>query len=142
MPAKERRQALATLVREGSFTKQVELSRALAELTGDAVSQPVLSRDLAHLGIAKVRGSYRFLDEERVTPLAKLASLLRGHARVDALRLVVCEPGAASAVARALEAEELDGVLGSVAGDDTILVALDSEAAAQALEERLDQVLG
>jgi arginine repressor len=51
------------------------------------------------------------------------------------------EPGAASAVARALEAEGLEGIVGTVAGDDTVLVCLDSKTAQRRVRQRVQELL-
>ena len=55
--------------------------------------------------------------------------------------LVRCEPGAASAVARAVEAEGFDGVAGTIAGDDTVLVAVESAADAERVRAAVDDLL-
>ncbi|MEX1026284.1 MAG: hypothetical protein WD226_14515 [Planctomycetota bacterium] len=136
----DRRRALRELLEAREFTSQADLSAALSE-RGVDVSQPMLSRDLRTLGVAKVGGRYRWLEDERVTPLETLRSLLRGWSTVAAWRLVAVEPGAASAIARALEAEELPGLVGTLAGDDTVLVAFDDASAAGALGARIDTLL-
>jgi|SRR5688572_8517685 len=134
--SEERRAAIRVLVREGSIRNQAEL-RARLRSAGHRASQPVLSRDLRLLGVAKEAGVYRIREPDHVTPLAALKSLLRSTGTAREFLLLRCEPGAASAVARALEAEGLDGVAGTVAGDDTVLVALDSKTAAQNVKKRV-----
>jgi len=105
---------------------------------GFHTTQPVLSRDLRALGASKREGAYRLANENRVTPLGALSSLLRG-ARTAGENLVCirCEPGAASALARALESDPTPGIIGSVAGDDTVLVAVENAAAAGSLVQHL-----
>jgi transcriptional regulator of arginine metabolism len=134
--SEERRAAIRRLVLEGSIRSQAEL-RVRLKATGFRASQPVLSRDLRLLRVAKEAGIYQIREAERVTPLAALKSLLRTLDPAHEFLLLRCEPGAASAIARALEAEELEGVVGTVAGDDTVLVALASKAAAQRVKKRL-----
>jgi transcriptional regulator of arginine metabolism len=98
----------------------------------------MLSRDLRALGVAKRAGAYELVVEERVTPLEGLAALLRGARPAgEHLVCVFSEPGAASAVARALEAESLPGLVGTVAGDDTVLAAMESDAAGSSLIARV-----
>jgi len=135
-----RRDAIRELLTERDVGSQTELLGVLKE-RGFETSQPVLSRDLRSLGVAKAGGVYHLREEDRVTPLASLASLLRSAAPAGHFVLVRCEPGAASAVARALEAEEPKGLLGSVAGDDTVLVALASKAAGSRLQARLRELI-
>jgi transcriptional regulator of arginine metabolism len=134
--SEERRAAVRRLVLENSIQSQAEL-RARLKAAGFRASQPVLSRDLRLLRVAKEAGIYQIREPERVTPLSALKSLLRAVEAAREFLLLRCEPGAASAVARALEAEALDGVVGTVAGDDTVLVALASKVAAQRLKKRV-----
>jgi len=136
----DRRAAIQELLRERTVHSQSELL-ALLEERGLPCSQPALSRDLRALGVAKVGGSYQLVEEERVTPLTALKSLLRGSEPVEHLVLVRCEPGAASAVARALEAEELPGLSGTIAGDDTVIVAVRSRTDGARVRRRVDELL-
>jgi len=137
----ERRAAIRALLLESPVRNQLELREKLRK-RGHAASQPVLSRDLRALGVAKRGGSYQVLENERVTPLTALRSLLRGSAPAAAFVMVDCEPGAASAIARALEAEDLQGVVGTLAGDDTVLVAVASAAAGDRVRKRVTDLLG
>lgn len=134
--SEERRAAVRRLVLENSIQSQAEL-RARLKAAGFRTSQPVLSRDLRLLRVAKEAGIYQIREPERVTPLSALRSLLRASEAAREFLLLRCEAGAASAVARALEAEQLEGVVGTVAGDDTVLVALASKVAAQRLKKRV-----
>lgn len=119
-----RRRVLTELLEEGAATSQAELIEAL-EAAGVAATQPVVSRDLRALGAVKHDGRYVLPAADRVTPLESLRSLLREARPAGAhLVVVVCEPGAASAIARALEAEPGLGLLGTVAGDDTVFAAV------------------
>lgn len=134
--SEERRAAIRRLVLEGSLASQAEL-RVKLKGQGFRASQPVLSRDLRLLRVAKEAGIYQIREPERVTPLSALKSLLRSVDGAREYLLLRCEPGAASAIARALEAEEIQGVVGTVAGDDTVIVALASKAAQQRVKKRL-----
>lgn len=135
-----RRTEILLLLSGGEIRSQTELRDALRR-RGHLASQPALSRDLRALRVAKHDGAYRVLEEDRVTPLTGLRSLLRGVSPVTHFRLISSEPGAASAVARALEAEEMDGVVGTVAGDDAVLVALSSAAAAGRVDHLVHSLL-
>ena len=126
LPTHLRRQEISNLLRRHEVQNQAQLLELLAA-GGIQVTQPQLSRDLRALRAVKRDGAYRL--GERVTPLAKLASLLRDAQPAGANLLVIrCEPGAASAVARALEGEQIareeNAVVGTIAGDDTVFVAL------------------
>jgi transcriptional regulator of arginine metabolism len=136
----ERRTAIRGILAERKVRNQIELLELLAGRGLDA-SQPVLSRDLRALGVAKKAGFYQILEEERVTPLGSLRTFLRSTSPAEHFVLVRCEPGAASAVARAIDAEGTRGVIGTVAGDDTVLVAVASRAAAARVRQRLRDLL-
>ncbi len=123
-----------------SIASQEELGSRLKK-RGFEASQPALSRDLRALKVAKQDGVYRVTEDLNVTPLTSLKSLLRGVEPVSHLVMIHCEPGAASAVARALEAEEIDGLVGSVAGDDTVLVGVASEAAERRVKRCVTDLL-
>ena len=138
--ARRRRGAIRDLLAEREVKSQGELL-SLLKGAGFDTSQPVLSRDLRALGVAKRGGTYQILEEEKVTPLAALASLLRSTQPAEHFVLVRCEPGAAGAVARALEAEGIRGVLGTVAGDDTVLAAVTTSAAGARLRQRVRELL-
>lgn len=135
-----RRTLLATLLRESGAASQAELGAALRR-RGVRASQPVLSRDLRALGAVKKDGAYRLAGEERVTPLDSLRPLLRSVREAGNLVVILAEPGAASAIARALEAEQIEGVAGTLAGDDTVFVAVAHRRGARAVRERVAALL-
>lgn len=142
MQAQDRRLAIEEILTSQDVHSQSHLAELLAD-RGIETTQPMLSRDLRSLRVAKRDGIYQLYSAERVTPLDKLAALLR-NAIVAGPNLVVvqCEPGAASAVARALEAEDLRGILGTVAGDDSIFVAVESKVAGGRVVDRIESYLG
>ncbi|MEM7310942.1 MAG: arginine repressor [Planctomycetota bacterium] len=141
-PVQDRR----ALIRELLSTHQVQSQAELLELLasrGFATTQPVLSRDLRKLKAAKREGVYQLVREgERVTPLENLQQLLRGaQAAGPHMVVVMTEPGAANAIARAIEAEELPGLVGSIAGDDTVFVAVDTPEAGRSLRSLVISLL-
>ena len=139
-PRDQRRRLVRSLLQDREVQNQSQLLDLLAE-AGHPVSQPVLSRDLRALGVAKQEGVYRIPEVDRVTPLSTLRSLLRSTAPVTHLVGVQCEPGAASAVGRALEAEGLEGLEGTIAGDDTVLVFARDRAAVAGIQARIRELL-
>ncbi len=144
MPASTtaRRQLVRRLVAAGGIRSQEQLLAELAR-RGVQATQPAISRDLRALHAAKQDGVYVLREEEAVTPLGQLQPLLRGaEAAGPHLVVVHCEPGAASAVARAFEAEAPSGVAGTVAGDDTVFVAVRSAAAGRRVLRTLRRWLG
>jgi len=138
---KDRRRVLERLLARGKPRTQVELSEALAA-AGFPATQPVVSRDLRALGALKVGGRYALPSEERITPLEALGSLLRSSASAGPnLVVLTCEPGAASAIARALESEEGLSMVGTVAGDDSVFVAVNSKKAGADIRRRIHSLL-
>ena len=129
-PVRDRRALIRELLESHHVQSQGELLELLAA-RGFETTQSVLSRDLRKIKAAKREGTYQLIhDGERVTPLENLQQLLRGARAAGPHMLVVfTEPGAANAIARAIEAEAFDGVVGSIAGDDTVFVALDQPEA-------------
>ncbi len=136
-----RRQMIREILRSEDVRSQKELARSLAK-RGVNTTQPMLSRDLRSLGIAKRDGVYRWKDPERVTPLEALRALLRSAKPAGPnLVIVFCEPGAANAIARALEAEGLSEIVGAIAGDDTVFVAVASKSAGLRVRRRVAALL-
>lgn len=134
---KERRRGLIDLLGKGEASSQAELIHALADL-GHSTTQPVMSRDLQAVGAVKVGGKYSLADSERCTSLQTLSPLLRGASPAGPHMAVIhCEPGAASAIARALDAEKSLTFVGTVAGDDTVIVAVASKANATQVIDRI-----
>ena len=141
-----RQEAIVDLVRAGTVRSQAEFQHLLRK-RGIVVAQPTLSRDLRELGLAKTPRGYLApqVAVAQFAPAAmreeKLRRALRGFALsvVPAGSLVVVKtpPAAAHPVARALDEAELAGVVGTIAGDDTVFVATPSERAARALARRM-----
>lgn len=126
----QRLKAIETIVADLRLYSQDELSREL-EKQGFEVTQATLSRDLRLLRVNKVSDGegyyYALPDSEEVTEEEYQQDFLRGYLSMDCSgNLVVIKvlPGHAGSVAWAIDNLELYGVLGTVAGDDTILVIL------------------
>jgi len=111
------------LIRSSGVYTQEELARALKKLGIDA-TQVTLSRDMRELGLVKTTDGYREL--ERDVPnlqFAMLAAEFLQDVRQAQNQIVLkTAPGHASSVAVALDDEEWPDVVGTIAGDDTILV--------------------
>ncbi len=108
------------LIQQGSFRTQGELVSALLE-RGFTVTQATVSRELAALGVIKVDGCYRL-------PVLPAAGAYIRRWRVtahDCLMVIGTEPAFAMVLAQAIDEAELERVLGTVAGDDTVFVATD-----------------
>jgi transcriptional regulator of arginine metabolism len=111
------------IIRGRGIYTQDELARELGQL-GIQTTQVTLSRDMRELGLVKTPEGYRQLPTERAGPdLREVANEYLLDMRV-AQNLVVLRtsPGNASPLAVAVDREELQDVVGTVAGDDTVLV--------------------
>lgn len=119
------------IIRDKEIYTQDELARELGQV-GIQTTQVTLSRDMREIGLVKTPDGYRQLPTEASGPqLADVANEYLLDIRV-AQNLVVLRtsPGNASPLAVAVDREELPEVIGTVAGDDTVLViTLDSETA-------------
>ena len=145
-----RQRHIVQLLRERPVPSQRELARLLAA-HGVRTTQATLSRDLEDLGAVKVRGSlggmvYAISESPGPPPRARLERMLAEFVlEVDhSGNLVVMKtpPGAAHAVGSALDAAALDQVLGTVAGDDTILVIAREGIAGRRLASELRKLAG
>ena len=143
---KSYRQArIQKLLRSRSITTQQDLARRL-KTTGILVSQVTLSRDLRDLGVVKTPDGYR--DRESLRPPEAspdaLARLLREFVRdiqvADSIVVLKTLPGGAAAVGEALDLEAEWGIVGTVAGDNTLFAATAGPSQAKRLCRKLRSV--
>jgi transcriptional regulator of arginine metabolism len=141
----ERQGAILRLVNERRLATQSELAEALRREGIEAV-QATVSRDIAQLGLVKVRDDdgrlvYALPGAADLDRLSELSSALRRSVLnlvpTGNLLVVQTPPGHANALARALDAAALGDVAGTVAGDDTIFVAAREGLTGADLEEQL-----
>ena len=141
----QRQRMIADWLREQRVGSQEEIVARLA-LAGIAATQATVSRDLDELGAIKLRrdGSIRYVMPDQVGPghaAAKLDRLLAEwvDAIVPAGNLLVLKtpPGSANLVANALDGAGIADIAGTIAGDDTIFVALADGVEAHAAAGRL-----
>ena len=145
----KRHAKILEIIRDKAVDTQEELIELLRE-EGFNVTQATVSRDIRELKIAKMttgRGTYRYVlpkQPETGKGLRFSAALADSIVSVEnACNLVVIKtyPGMANAVAVGIDGMNLQQVLGSVAGDDTILVATRDEEGARMLSDRLHDLL-
>jgi transcriptional regulator of arginine metabolism len=143
---------IVELIRDKAVRSQTELADLLAA-DGAQVTQATLSRDLEELGAVKVRGTdggpaIYLIPEEGKPPLrpaeqapARLVRLLRelltGTDASGNLAVLRTPPGAAQFLASALDKSGLPEVVGTIAGDDTILVVARDTVGGAALAAKL-----
>ena len=135
------------LVSARGVASQDELRRLLGR-QGLRVTQATLSRDLQELSLVKTAEGYRVVQPEGAAGAdqARLQRALREFLQDvrEAQNLLVLRtpPGGAQPLAAALDAERMDGVAGTIAGDDTVLVITASRRACAALQKRMQELLG
>jgi transcriptional regulator of arginine metabolism len=130
-------QILKVIRRTEVFTQE-ELARELNAL-GIHATQVTLSRDMRDLGLVKTPEGYRQLPMETSGPdlTAAAEEYLQDIRIAQNLVVLRTSPGNANSLAIALDREELDDVVGTVAGDDTVLVITPDNNSAAAFRKRM-----
>lgn len=138
----DRRQLIASLLDRRPVTSQPQLVELLAG-HGVHVTQATVSRDLERLGAVRVRKGGHLVyalpvEEEPADPMDRLRDallLVRSMEASGNLAVLKTAPANAMPVARAFDVADLPEVVGTVAGDDVVLViAREPNAGADVLE--------
>jgi transcriptional regulator of arginine metabolism len=137
MPKRDRHAAIRKLVAAGPIGSQGELVASLAALGFD-VTQATVSRDIAELRLAKVMRGDRSVyvvpeeiearrppSDERLRRI--LADIPVSVGRSGLILVLNGQPGTANVIAQAIEESTLDGFVGTVAGDNTLIVLFPDE---------------
>ena len=115
-----RQDAIRDIVRNEDVRTQRMLVEEL-RARGFDCTQATVSRDIADMGLRKLpEGVYVLAEDLHLQRM--VSELVTGVNRAENLVLVKAQPGTASGIAAAIDAAELPDVLGSLAGNDTILV--------------------
>lgn len=123
--------ALRELLAEGRISTQEELVEEL-RAQKFVVTQSTISRDLGRLAAVKTRDSsgrviYKLPEDVAPAPVnADLKGLLLDIEHNGSLIVIHTTPGSANLLARQLDTSKPEGILGTIAGDDTIFVAPNS----------------
>jgi len=133
----------------GVIETQDELVEALRD-AGLQVTQATVSRDIKELQLVKVPagdGRYKYsLPQERFNPLGKLKRTLTDHFvgidYTENLVVMKCLPGTANAVCALIDAMEWPEVMGTIGGDDTILMICRTKEQSGVITNRLLELLG
>ena len=122
--------AFKALLKEENFGSQGEIVEALKEQGFDNISQSKVSRMLSKFGAVRTRNAKQemvyCLPAEMGVPTAKspLRQLVIDIMHNEMMIIIRTSPGAAQLIARLLDSlGKADGVLGTIAGDDTISIA-------------------
>lgn len=148
----QRQHRIARLLQEHHVTSQAELVELLAA-DGVVASLATVSRDLEELGAVKVRvpgGATVYaipeLPKDQVAPEEHLRRVMADWvvevAHSGNIVVLRTPPGSAHVVASAIDRAGLDGVLGTVAGDDTMIVVASERAGGARIARRLSELAG
>jgi transcriptional regulator of arginine metabolism len=149
MTKTERQRLIQTVVQQREIATQRELVSALSAL-GCEVTQATVSRDIRELDLQKVRthlGRAKYVLSARERPRdpeQAARHVLRDFARSTAVsqQLVVvrCEIGTAGTVARQIDNLNHTDIVGTIAGDDTFVVILESNDKAHEMKRYVDRL--
>ena len=134
MEKEQRQRAIINLLNREILSSQEELRQKLDDI-GFGVTQATLSRDLKELGVVKTvthDGAYKYAP----TNLGGGASVLSCQASGN-LIVLRTEPGMAPAVAYRVDAMNFSAILGTVAGEDTLLVIVSEGYNAKEVRDQL-----
>jgi len=141
-----RQRAVLEALRHGPVANQEDLQRALRK-RGFKVGQATLSRDIRDLNLSKTGTGYALPQGEgaglALPPVQRLVREFVLDVR-PAQNLLVVKTiiGSAQPVAAALDEQEWEELVGTIAGDDTILIVCPDKNAAGKLAARIEEMLG
>ena len=134
MQKSERHKLILDSIAERAISNQHELMEILHN-EGVEVTQASVSRDLSELGVVKIGG--RYARPELPEPGSSPFGIRTIDPSGDSLVVIKCASGLASAVAVRLDGENLSDVVGTIAGDDTIFVAVRDQSSQRAAMKKL-----
>lgn len=133
-----RQDAIRDIVRNKDVRTQRVLVDELRAMGFDC-TQATVSRDIADMGLRKLpEGIYVLAEDLRLQRM--VSELVTGVLRTDNLVMIKAQPGTASGIAAAVDAAELPDVLGSLAGNDTILVIAQTAEDGERLEALINKL--
>ena len=142
-----RQKTILDLLDQGPVPSQEELQRRLHK-RGLEAGQATLSRDIRELGLVKSAGGYSLPGKDAVaaeTDLPSVGRLVREFVTsvrtAENLLVTKTSVGSAQPVAAALDEENWPEAIGTIAGDDTILIVCQDKRAAGRLAGRIQEML-
>src|ERR1700722_17950855 len=140
-----RQRAILELLKSTTVSSQEELQRALRK-RGIKVGQATLSRDIRDLGLSKTAEGYSLPQGDDSSPALPPVSRLVQEFVLEVrsaqnLLVIKTTVGSAAPVAAALDDEEWPEAVGTIAGDDTILIVCPDKEDAKKLAGRIEEML-
>lgn len=135
-----RQDAIRSIVRRERIRTQRDLVEHLKD-EGFKCTQATVSRDIGDMGLRKLpEGVYVLAEDIHLQRM--VAELVQEVIPSQQLLLVKTSAGGGQSVAAALDAAQIDAILGSIAGDDTILIVTPRAEDAQAVAAGLEKFRG
>lgn len=150
MATTDRRNTIIKIIEENEIARQEELVEILKGL-GFEVTQATVSRDIKELGLIKIKGQVKkfkysipkadnkTIDQEKIATLLK--TFVVSIKRAQNLVIVKTLEGNGSACGVAIDKLNHDKIVGSIAGDDTVLVVCDNEFDAEETVDILEDII-
>jgi len=140
-----RQQTIVELAQDAPLPNQHELCKVLGK-RGFLVTQATLSRDLNELRLVKTSEGYILPNSDGAAePMPAVSRVVREYVRevrrAQNLLVIKTIAGSAQPVAVAVDAEGWDEIVGTVAGDDTLLVITGTNKKARQLQSRMEAML-
>jgi transcriptional regulator of arginine metabolism len=128
-----RQRKILSLIRSRRIGTQEELSEFL-DRAGVGATQSSISRDLEELGIVKVNGFYTLPKPSHGAAARGLLSL---ETAGDVLVVAKCEAGMASSLTVEIDRSAIEEIVGTIAGEDTIFIAVNDHKAQRAAIKKI-----
>jgi len=145
-----RQNLILNIIKENDIETQEELARALID-SGISITQATVSRDIKEMNLIKVQtadGRYKYAPqngEDRVKNISVLIRMFKTtvQAILQAENIIVIKtlPGSANVAAEAVDKMDMDGVVGTLAGDNTVFVAAISKEKAENISQSLNGLI-
>jgi len=136
MQKKDRQNAVLKLVEIGEVSSQFEIASKLAA-DGFSVTQASVSRDLDELGVVKVNGRYSLRSRR---PFVSEFGTVNFYKAGDNLIVGKCSSGLASAITVRIDAAAFPEIVGTIAGDDTIFIAVKNGEEQKSVMKNIDEM--
>ena len=138
MEKDKRQQTILNLIRSRRIGTQQQLAGQL-ERAGIPATQSSISRDLEELGVVKQRGFYTLPQAPRG---ASARGLLALETAGDCLVVAKCEAGMASAVAVEIDRAGIPEIVGTLAGENTVFIAVSERKAQRGVVRKVFELFG
>ena len=143
MSTKLRRNRIREIVKTQNVNKQEELANILLK-EGFSVTQATVSRDIKELGIVKVKSNNKYkytLIEKQTENTNSFSGVVLDVITAQNLIVVKTSVGSASSVCIFIDNAQIKGIVGTVAGDDTIIIVTLSNEDAIFVTQELKRIL-